>query len=754
MFGSMVAAENSSSDLEEKSLQMKVMTYNIRHGEGMDGKLDLERIAEQIRQSNADIIGLQEVDNHWSERSDFKNQAKELAEMLDMHYVFGPNLNYPPEEGQAHNHQYGTAILSKYPILDSKNYKLTKLTDDEEQRGLLEAQVYVAGGEVWFYVTHTSHLSSNVRARQVEDIVEITSRHNNNVLVGDLNATPNATEMQSLFQIYTDVWSVNHDGLGYTYPADSPTKRIDYVLTSPRLNVSSSQVNHSLASDHLPLVADITIKPGENPLHADGMTKLIEYFEETGLITNKGAVHSLIMHLKTVSHFEGKNLPQKVVKHLNGFQTLINQQKKNQLISDEVYQKLKRDAAYLINKWQRLDLGDPWLEESREKKEIAPGLSHTHIDRGNPTENNGVQNTGPWNINVLEVNPDKFKGEIRSFLSNDVVNGKEQLTSISQRMNSLAAVNGGYFVVGANDGTPGDLAGVSMVNGEVVSESVGDRTSLLFSDSIENKASIANVETDLKAISSNGEKSIIDGLNRKPGLIRSCGGTSEDERKEDPKHDVTCTDDDELILFKPIFGDETPAGNGLEVVLDAKGKVTDIRHNRGGNIPVNGAVLAATGDTIKWLSQNAQIGMSIEVETHLSLDRKSVPAKRYTSIINGGPRILDDGKIDIHSEEEGFRWSEDFFNSFVKSRHPRTLAGIKANGNIIFVTVDGRDPMNSVGVTFEESAKLMKSLGAYEAMNLDGGGSTTMTVGSQLINHPSDNSGERDIGDAILFLPK
>lgn len=387
MFGGTVAAEDSHSILKEKSIQMKIMTYNIQHGEGMDGKLDLQRIAKQIRQSNADIIGLEEVDNHWSERSNFKDEAKELAEMLDMHYVFGANLDQPPKKGQSHNRQYGTAILSKYPILDSKNYKLTKLTDDEEQRGLLEAQVHVAGEEVWFYVTHTDHHEDpTTRARQVKDIFAITSKHNNNILVGDLNATPDAPELELLFRNFTDTWDVTQDSLGYTFPADSPNQRIDYVLTSPGIKVDSTQVIQSLASDHLPVTANVTINLGEHPFDASGIKRLVKYFEKKGIITNEHAIHSLIMHLTSVSQFEDENSPRKVVKHMNGFKTLLNQHKKNEWIPEDAYQTLKADADNLIDKSQNSDLGGPGLEEPRDTMEIAPGLSYKHIDRGHPSK--------------------------------------------------------------------------------------------------------------------------------------------------------------------------------------------------------------------------------------------------------------------------------------------------------------------------------------------------------------------------------
>lgn len=118
--------------------------------------------------------------------------------------------------------------------------------------------------------------------------------------------------------------------------------------------------------------------------------------------------------------------------------------------------------------------------------------------------------------------------------------------------------------------------------------------------------------------------------------------------------------------------------------------------------------------------------------------------------------MLHDGKEKINAVKEGFNWSEnpEFYYKFGERRNPRTLAGVTEKGKILLVTVDGRQPFYSVGANFKESARLMKALGAVDAVNLDGGGSTTMTVGSKLVNRTSDAAGERPIGDAIVILPK
>ncbi|MBD1381822.1 phosphodiester glycosidase family protein [Metabacillus arenae] len=369
------------------------------------------------------------------------------------------------------------------------------------------------------------------------------------------------------------------------------------------------------------------------------------------------------------------------------------------------------------------------------------------------TGEDGQRTTGPWVINVIEVDPDKFKGKIVPKLANDTVQGKETLTKMAERNHALAGINGGYFVVGSNDGTPGDLAGISVVNGKLISEAVNGRSSLLLPSSKTN-AAIASFSSSIIAVSSNGAVREVDGVNRKPGLIRGCGGTGGDTITEEPKHDYTCKDDSELIQFTRAFGEKTEVGDGVEVVLNESGDVIELRNNRGGEIPSKGSVLAGTKEAAQWLSDHAQEGMNIQVKSKIKADGKPLKLEQTSGIINGGPRLIENRKLAINAVEEGFHWEEnpEFYYRFGERRNPRTLAGVKENGNLLFVTIDGRAPGWSVGANFEESARIMKSLGAVDALNLDGGGSTAMTANDTLVTRPSDQTDERPIADAILLL--
>ncbi len=122
-----------------------------------------------------------------------------------------------------------------------------------------------------------------------------------------------------------------------------------------------------------------------------------------------------------------------------------------------------------------------------------------------------------------------------------------------------------------------------------------------------------------------------------------------------------------------------------------------------------------------------------------------------TCVVNGGPRVVVGGSVEITAFAEGFVYPE-FYYRFGERRNPRTLAGVTRGGNLLLVAVDGRRPGYSVGASFEESAAIMDALGSREAVNLDGGGSTAMTLGDELVNRPSDPTGERPIGDAVVLL--
>ncbi len=238
---------------------IRVMSYNVQHGQGVDDGLDLNRVAAEIGHSGADIVGLQEVDRHWSERSDFADQAAELARNLDMHVVYGANLDLDPLNPGEPRRQYGNAILSDAPIREWRNTLLPR-SGSLEQRGLLEVLVTMRGIPVRVFTTHLQHNSQQERIAQIAAIrAVIGASHESVVLTGDLNARPDTPEIDAITEDLVDAWTAAGVGRGYTYSTENPHARLDYVLHSNDVTTCSAAVLRTNGSDHLPVAADLAL---------------------------------------------------------------------------------------------------------------------------------------------------------------------------------------------------------------------------------------------------------------------------------------------------------------------------------------------------------------------------------------------------------------------------------------------------------------------------------------------------------------
>lgn len=238
---------------------LKVLTYNIHHGRGLDRVLDLERIAAMIDESGADLVGLQEVDKHWSARSDWADQPAWFAQRLGMHVAYAANLDLPPPNPGEPRRQYGTAILSRFPIRDFHN-TLLPIYRGHEQRGLLEATIDVRGIDLRFADTHLTSSNRAERLDQARRVVKLLGASERPaVLVGDLNARPRALEITTLTAHWRDTWTEVGDGPGYTIKANNPTARIDYVLHSGGVLARSAEVITTYGSDHLPVFAEVSL---------------------------------------------------------------------------------------------------------------------------------------------------------------------------------------------------------------------------------------------------------------------------------------------------------------------------------------------------------------------------------------------------------------------------------------------------------------------------------------------------------------
>ncbi|MET7322609.1 phosphodiester glycosidase family protein [Streptomyces sp. NPDC005549] len=359
---------------------------------------------------------------------------------------------------------------------------------------------------------------------------------------------------------------------------------------------------------------------------------------------------------------------------------------------------------------------------------------------------------GPWHVDVLTIDPRTFRGTLDASYGPDLER-RETTSALSAPAAATAAVNAGFFVLDPKAGAPGDPAGVGVYEGRLLSEPVAGRPGLVLHD--DGRRTEITRLTWRGRITTGTSSLPLNGINRVPGLIRNCGGSEGDTPTSRPLHDVTCTNPDELVAFTPDYGGRTPGGEGVEAVLDAHDRVVRLRSPRGGTIPPGGSSVQATGDRVADLTALAHVGDRLRVGATLldARGRRISPSPR-TDIVNAGPELVRDGRIHVTPATDGMVHPDDpsWYYGWVHKRNPRTLAGVDAAGRTVLVTADGRST-DSLGLSIVESAEVARSLGLRDAVNLDGGGSTTMVAHGAVLNSPSDAAGERPVGDALLILP-
>lgn len=337
--------------------------------------------------------------------------------------------------------------------------------------------------------------------------------------------------------------------------------------------------------------------------------------------------------------------------------------------------------------------------------------------------------------------------------------GREDVSSIARRYNAVAAINGDYFP------GVGDPLGVGITGGQLFSEPwtgngrPGPRTAMYVSDD--------GKRVHFQKVTFLGDLECSDGCRiAVNGIDRSVGS-------------------DDTIVFSPIYGTETRGGyGGCRIVVkvaagDVKanklvtGKVTSVVAQSTGPspIPSDSVVIAASpGPPSDALMEHLKVGsacsfvlavaspgeiMAAVQIAHLPRDADDLPSRSGDSIsrsgyewgtaseaVSGGPRLLYAGHVDIDATEEGFD------TGFTDQRNPRTAIGTNADGSeLVMVTVDGRQKL-SRGVTLIQLAHILARYGATDGINLDGGGSTDMTVAGLVVSNPV--GGERPIADSVL----
>ncbi|MGO1243480.1 endonuclease/exonuclease/phosphatase family protein [Sphingobacterium sp. JB170] len=233
--------------------RIRVLSYNIHHGNppGKPGEIDLEAVAKLILETNADIIGIQEVDVKLS-RSNMIDQAKALAELTGMDYFFSKGIDME-------NGQYGTLILSKHKIVGRRRYDLP-MPVASEQRSLAIVDVQLSSGKIISFANTHLDLKNENKLAQVDHILELADWYKRPlILVGDLNATPDSAPIKKLEGSFVRNTSSN----GPTHPNVEPKNEIDYIMVAGHTKFTWKDYkrhSESNLSDHLAVNADLIVQ--------------------------------------------------------------------------------------------------------------------------------------------------------------------------------------------------------------------------------------------------------------------------------------------------------------------------------------------------------------------------------------------------------------------------------------------------------------------------------------------------------------
>jgi hypothetical protein len=329
---------------------------------------------------------------------------------------------------------------------------------------------------------------------------------------------------------------------------------------------------------------------------------------------------------------------------------------------------------------------------------------------------------GPWAINVVEVDLTDSNITIESAVALNRLTGLQRTSSMANRRSRVgswvaAAINADFFE------RNGVSINVQVQDGKIL-RMPSNHSIIGFYEDLSPFIEMPSYSGSVIAMHNRNRK--IDAINQKRNA-------------------------DQLVLFNRFYGDSTKTNSfGAEIcfmpvegwaVNDTFRIVVMCVDSTDGNhaIDARGGVLSGHGEARSWLQNETSLGDTLKLILSLTNSKK-----RIKEAVGGLPRIIRDGKTSI---EGG--------SGFASVRHPRTGAGFSQDGTRLFLfTVDGRQAGHSDGMTLYEMADFMLGLGVYQGINLDGGGSTTMVIGSKVVNRPSDATGERPVANGLLVISK
>ena len=355
-------------------------------------------------------------------------------------------------------------------------------------------------------------------------------------------------------------------------------------------------------------------------------------------------------------------------------------------------------------------------------------------------------------LHVAIVDPWRFAGQVIAYHGSAIAS-KQTVPAASAALHSVAATNGGFFTIDAPlAAVNGVNTGLSAYNGQIESLANGDRAALVLDG--RRPARVENL-TSLAILRAGGSSIRILGVNRLPGSAEDCGVAGFAPTSE-PRQNTLCTGTNDIVLFTPMFGALLPAppssGPAVQAVLNAQSRVVSVG-TPGGTLPAGESAVQAIGTDAAWLTAHVRDGQAVRVSEQLrTASGAPFPLNPDMSIASAGPVLLRGGRTAIDASSEGVFDPRDLNDyTFSAYRHARTFVGVDGRGRLLLATADGV-PGVSAGLTLTEEADVMRSLGAVDAMNLDGGGSTQFASEGQLLNDAS-SSPLRPVGDTIQVVP-
>jgi len=307
-------------------------------------------------------------------------------------------------------------------------------------------------------------------------------------------------------------------------------------------------------------------------------------------------------------------------------------------------------------------------------------------------------------------------------------------------------------------GVAGEPTGVSIIDGRPQSEPTRGRPWFAIDNRGRVEAAL-NLSSDAVAPSlvwSDGTTTMLDGINRRPELLRDCGALLEPVAQL-AWHDHTCLLPDQLVALNYASGFiPVRYQNALYALVQADGSMRESH-------------AAPSADELLLIATGRQVDVlrgKIAAGNRARLFVPAVAANPALAAVGGAPTLLKDGAKYRSEPTEGWPFAAasldqaNIMHRWVNLKNPRTALGVRADGTILLVVVDGRrhdKPMSPMaafdgGASIEELRDVMLSLGAVDAMNLDGGGSSTLVINGEIANYPSDLAGERPIGDALIVV--